>query len=644
MELSELRSELAKVALSLVPPLIRKSLIEQREFREEFQLQNDGVLAFGNSNIAIRSSDFFNAVRSLFADSSSEIKLKDSDEEECVVRLEIEGEGLPVLSLSKGEKRLLLPGFAVFSPERGMRLRSLNEAASDVNLPDDAHERWRCILSERPLENDEVDVFFSDLRETPVSVARAILSQIERGKGSLSSLVPSSRRYYERLVGVYDGSESIGNYASGGVRKLFENLSKWSMNDAFLPALLLSSHVALTENVAFEHLEEEALVRIFGFLEKNGDKLSQLGAIEAGFRAISHKRVIEPLLTRLVEQIRDDEPEEPTSGFKLLSALFVMVDGQLAKLRVFAAEPPFYRRLASLAQAALICSQLLSSGVETDKFLEQIEGVSTMEFYFQSLVDMRLETRWVPELISSSQIKAYFLKRIMTAARKHEKNIKSVELRTLIFGKEPENPFLPFKNSNYGLPGPLEAAESAPEPPSELLEIIEAQLAAGTAEPSSFVPLVNSALFYHIDQTKAERIANIIRKTDYQLENIKSKEELFALLNGLATVAAATRSRELADELRVLIRRNRHSARRLPAQEVVRICLAAAASRREFNDWRDFVGDWFTELAFDSLEDSEGVELLSDLRCLCHLVPGLWIPCGRADAALKAYIGAFHQR
>lgn len=639
MELFKLRSELAKVALNLVPPMIRKSLIEQKEFCEEFQLQNNAILVFGNSEVTIPSASFFNAVRLLFADSSLEIKLNDRDEEECVMCLKIEGERLPVLSLSKGKKQLFLPGFAVLSTEKSVRLRLLDEVASDVNLPDDANERWRCILTKRPLEDDEVNEFFSDLRETPTSLSRVILSQIEQGRGSFPSLVPSSRRYYERLVGVYDGSNSIGSYASGDVQKLFSDNPEKCLNDSFIPSLLLSSHVALANNVKFEHLEDGVLVSIFEFLEKRGDRLSQLGAIEAGFRALSSNRVIEPLLMRIIKQMLDDESEGPASGFKLLSVLFVLVDGQLAQLRLLAAEPPFYRRLASLAQAALISSQLLSAGVEIDKFIEQIEGVSVMEFYFQSLVDMRLETRWVPELVSASQIKAYFLRRIMNAARTHEKNIKSMELRTLIFGKEPGNPFLPFENPSYWPPGPLEAGESAPEPPSELLEIIEAQLAAGTAESSSFVPLVNSALVYHIQQTKAEHVANILRKAGDQLENIKAEKELFALLNGLATVAASTRSRRLADELRVLIRRYRHSTQRIAAQEALRICLVVAASQRELDDWRRFVGEWFTELAFGHLEDGEGEELLSSLRCLCHLAPGLWLTCGRADAALKAYIG-----
>jgi hypothetical protein len=68
----------------------------------------------------------------------------------------------------------------------------------------------------------------------------------------------------------------------------------------------------------------------------------------------------------------------------------------------------------------------------------------------------------------------------------------------------------------------------------------------------------------------------------------------------------------------------------------MRICLVAAASRADLNDWREFAGDWLTELAFGELEGDEGNVLHSYLQCLCHAVPELWVSCSRADAALKA--------
>jgi len=65
--------------------------------------------------------------------------------------------------------------------------------------------------------------------------------------------------------------------------------------------------------------------------------------------------------------------------------------------------------------------------------------------------------------------------------------------------------------------------------------------------------------------------------------------------------------------------------------------VTAAASRSDLNDWREFLGDWLTELAFGDLEVEDSKILHSNLRTLCHSVPELWVSCGRADAALMAY-------
>ena len=53
-------------------------------------------------------------------------------------------------------------------------------------------------------------------------------------------------------------------------------------------------------------------------------------------------------------------------------------------------------------------------------------------------------------------------------------------------------------------------------------------------------------------------------------------------------------------------------------------------------EWREFAGEWLTELAFGEMEESEAEVLHSHLIALLHSTPELWFSCARADAALKA--------
>ena len=122
--------------------------------------------------------------------------------------------------------------------------------------------------------------------------------------------------------------------------------------------LFLASHASLTDEINVDQLNSEKLLRAFGFLEKHGDRISQLGAVEVGLRILSKKPEIEPTLVALIKGIRDEDADGNASSFKLVSALFCLVDGELSRIRLFSEEPPFFRRLAAMTQASLVHRQL----------------------------------------------------------------------------------------------------------------------------------------------------------------------------------------------------------------------------------------------------------------------------------------------
>jgi hypothetical protein len=104
---------------------------------------------------------------------------------------------------------------------------------------------------------------------------------------------------------------------------------------------------------------------------------------------LPNKPELEPYLISLVKQIRDDV-DSVLHGIKLFSALFILVNGGLSQLRLMADTPPFYRRLASLAQAALIQRKLVNSSVN-ENFYEWAMNNRGEQIYWQSYADMRLE-------------------------------------------------------------------------------------------------------------------------------------------------------------------------------------------------------------------------------------------------------------
>ena len=433
------RSILAQTFLELIPPLIGKTLLESSDFLDEYGLRTEAVLSISREGIQFQQSDFFIAIRKLLSGAEL-VEVSDIDDHTWELKNIINEEDFPRLTLTKGKQQLLLPDFAVLSPDRTIRLRFFDEAASKANIPGDVQNQWRSILSERALGDEEFELFQNEFRETPFNIAQSLYNESVNGNISISTLVPPSRKYFERLVGTYDGSASIHDYAASSGKKHFAQLSSWQPYNGFLLSLFLSSHPSLTDEINVDQLSNEDLIRAFDFLDKQGDKISQLGAIEVGLRILPSRPEIEPILIRLVEQIRDDNVDAQASRFNLLSSLFIFVDGEMSRSRLLSMEPPFYRRLAALSQAALIQRHLLNSGVDLDLFGNQAFSNSAGQFYMQSLADMRLEPRWNPDLAAASQIKENFLSRIMTSASKNTKNIKESNLNDLILGSEIREP------------------------------------------------------------------------------------------------------------------------------------------------------------------------------------------------------------
>ncbi len=633
------KAAIAQAFLENAPPSIGESLIERQAFREDYNLSTEAMILLEGADVSFARSMIFASVRDLLGD-REEATIGDTNGGNWLLEKESSGVGSVNLVLRSGSRRLYLPDLGVLSPHREVRLRTLEEQALEVNLPEHDRQDWRHILEERALKDEEVDTFINDLKDTPAHVARSIQDQMAAGKSTVSSLVPCSRRYFERFIGVYDRSSSLKDYAEQAGRSALTAWFSWQRTMGLEFSLFLSAHSSLTDLVSVDHLEDQELSTVLQSLHDNGDPLSRLGAVEVGLRVLPDRPAISSLIAQLIQDIRDDDLNHAASQFKLFSALFILVDGELVRARLFSTSPPFYRRLASLSQAALIHRQTLSAGVDSQHFREWAIEMRGESYYMQSLADMRAEPRWNPDLAAAAQLKADHFGRIVIAARRFQHHLAPDPLHDLILGEHPDslNAVIEFPQAYF--PGPLEGSERIPnELPEDLAQYIESKLSSEQIDTSSFVALVNSAMVFRVDEGKAELAANGLRLANHRLANVEDQSQLLAILSGLAIVAAVSRTPALAEELRILSRRYRHDVEyRLPIEEAMKICLTSAASREELMEWREFAGAWLTELAFDDLYDDEAAALHSHLTTLLHIVPELWVSCARADAALRAYI------
>jgi hypothetical protein len=307
---------------------------------------------------------------------------------------------------------------------------------------------------------------------------------------------------------------------------------------------------------------------------------------------------------------------------------------------VLSGAPPFYRRLASLAQAALIHRQLSGLPIDYGHFADWAIGNRAEEFYVQSLVDLRSEPRWAPELAAARQIKADFIGRVRIAGHTNEASLVEGELREMLLGSGPNSLTSKCEFPYAFLPGPLEGAEDSPNSlPLEWSQAIQEQLETEDVRATSFIAFVNAAKVFKVEVGHVELATKALRLANHNLARVEAKPQLVGLLNGLAEVAAASRNGALSDEVRILARRyRRSSALTLSVDECFRLCLAAAAARQEPGEWRQYVGEWMAELAFENLTKNDVTTLYSSLSQLLRCCPELWVTCARAEAALQGLL------
>ncbi len=637
----KVRRALARQALTFMTPLLQESLTKNPDFLKDYNLDQDSILILDNSGVEFAWPIMLSGIKQLLS-SGQNVTLKDKMGRKWELQNTSKKGEVPSLALCHSETQIPLPDYSALAVDQATRLHGFSKAISKVNLPPEATDRWRNILTERPCRVFEHEEYIDDLNTTPFVVRLRILEtlkELEAGTPLVPVLIPPSEPYFERLVGKYDGSASIQEYASGAGKRVFQQLSEWDPEEGFLLSLLLSSHPILSETIVVDKISGDYLSSAFDMLIEQGDRISQVGAIEVGLRVLPAYPEIEPKIIHLITQILEDKPEDETSDFQLLSALFIMVYGEISRTRLLSECPPFYRRLAALTHAALIQDQIKKTDIDRGKLCELATNNWGAQFYFRSLADMRLEPRWNPDLAEAAQLKADFIGRIMLMAQKYETNIRTSPLYKLILGDTPLNEKAMIDYVSPFLPGPLEGIENPQiKIPKDYEESIEEQLGSEDLTPASFIALVNSASLYGSRKRHAELAAEVLKAGRHHLANVEDRLQLRAILVGLASVAAIARNPSLANELKILAFKYSQDARlALSVDEEIRVCLGAAASHKDLSSWCKYVGDWVTQLAFRELKQEEGQRLFSLICSLLQSVPELWTTCSRAEAALTVY-------
>jgi hypothetical protein len=80
------------------------------------------------------------------------------------------------------------------------------------------------------------------------------------------------------------------------------------------------------------------------------------------------------------EQTTASVPIAKIEPYELLSSLITPTYGEIAHTRVLAAKPPYWRRLATIAQAAMIARSVATTGDDATEFIKWASTVRSQLF------------------------------------------------------------------------------------------------------------------------------------------------------------------------------------------------------------------------------------------------------------------------
>jgi hypothetical protein len=620
----------------LMPPIIRDELLSDAKLRSDFALPVDVSVKFLDVNVAFSRSKLFDAVRAAATKSGKPQKVTDRAGIEWEVTANTI-KGNATLVIRSGQQILRADHLLLLTKSKKARKAYFTHGVERLNLTSALTESWAEVVDKRALSEEELDEVMREAVRTPVAVADRIAEHLRKGNISLDILVPRTLDYYEQLVGRVEGQTNIIKYAAEVAPEHIRRLLAWRTGDGLRLALLLGSHPLITDVIANEPISGNEFDELAKWAVL-ADPIARAVMLELSLRRPQDKNQISGSVHALAEAFCGKGEKQSFDSFKLLSAAFVMVEGELAKTRILDSKPTFWRRLATLAHAALITRCVISIEADLSSMVGWMGSVRGQEYTVRCFADLRSEPRWLPDYGTPQQLKNELGGRVLAAAATSDKVIDELGLRDMLISDGPQSLKRQINLPLIELPGPLEGnIDPIRQLSADQVERMRWSLTESPAAASSFAFMVNAGFVAKLPEDILNLAADAIRRAQYRLDSDGDTDKLRNCLLGLAVAAAANRNRQLADELFVVIRNYRRYLRDdLDLDAAFRIGIISCASRSNLAEWCKCVGGLIADFGFGELSREEAATLHPLVIDLCDLVPELWAACGQGIAAMEA--------
>lgn len=615
-----------------IPSFLQMAMLEDTAFQNEVGYAVESRAEMGN--VSFMRSDLLDHARKVYSAPSEAIVIADEQGNDWTLTTDPKDSAWPLL-LDGEQRTMRLRGLAGIHPDPAARIAMLDKRLEEASIALGSADTWRWRLREAPLEADDIDALEKFLGAFPPMVVEALEQSFADGSAPISLLVPTSATYWEYLAGP-PGTQKLSELARD-----WQGPSAWSSATPVERArwsLLLASHARAVSEKSFD-LAEEQWRELGAWVLSDGDVLALTGFVERALPHASGDPALEEQILEAVARIETLSPDDEAGPLYLFTSLAIFVEGELSRAGTLAAWPPWHRRMAAMAHAALL-ARGTSGQIDTSRFARFCLEERGWRYALQTLTDMRLEPRWRTEYMSAAQMRHEFMGRIHNAAAALPKELLTPRIESSMLA-ETDSLRARLGLPMALLPGPLEGAihEDLQAASGEFVGVLEQALEENGPKIELARNLIGMEAHVRLPQELCSRASIAIREEGVTLLSALPQDEVHAYLVGLGNFAASHRLPELAQTIQWLVRLQ-HSRKPMSIAEEMQVLLHAAAAHEDAENWQAFVGQWTREMAYRIADVEDARSLFDWLGALCDIEPKLRAHTGRARAVLQLLLDA----
>lgn len=607
------------VTQNLYPKAVVKELSKDYEFMESIGIDSSMHIALPGHDTSFEKQSLFVAIQKLQI--STKVSLIDRNGNEWAIRISLENND--ILEIEFEERTIAIEGFTIPALSQEKRASLISQLCNFNLFTTEDTQTWLNQLSDENMSPDFTFEFYEKLKASTPSILQRIKAEIASGKGRLTELVPKSDGYYEGLIGKYEASNDISEFSDQEAQKHVRQLIEANRFEVLAPYIQHTSLAALVSKL----VSEEHLPIIFQSANL-ANPMHLTGLAELSFFANRSAVDTGEILERFFEC--------RLNVFDVLSSTFILVYADMGANRVLNGKPAFYRRLAALTHASLLFDIFNELKIDLVDFHEAAKKHWGPQFIFQILFELDTDPRWFPDYISGDKMKQGFIGRIGNGAQGYPLELK--EKLKKYFDPEEEDSIPNQRSMESFLPSPVEGNITANKIDQNLDSTLKARLNKEDFEISSVAPIINLAAYFKIDDNDIAEVVQKLRDSQRKISSTTAQSEIHFVLSGLSRLACITKSKDLAQEFRVVFRVYRsYLELETNLAEILIYGVIAAASMEIQTERAEFIGSWASELAYLKFEPEQLSTLHSWLYEMCKVDPRLFHYCGKSLAALEQF-------